>query len=252
MIKINSKNFQSSLSVLKLLPNFLTLMALTIGLNSFKMALEARWEKAVLCIIIAAIIDGLDGKLARLLNASSSFGAELDSLCDFVNFGVCPVFVLYLWLCPILPASLLWSSTVIYTICMSIRLARFNTSLLNPTKVSKLFFIGVPAPCGALLVMLPLILTFDILGDLSIDYTNYAIFFPFYIVLIACLLPSRLPTFSLKNVQIKKEYVRIVMVVFGIATLEAILHPWYAIPIICFTYIVSMFFSFAKARKIEQ
>ena len=106
MIKINSKNFSSSLSILKLLPNFLTLMALTIGLNSFKMALEGKWEKAVYCIIIAAIIDGLDGKLARLLNATSSFGAELDTLCDFANFGVFPVFVLYLWLSPILPISI--------------------------------------------------------------------------------------------------------------------------------------------------
>ena len=163
MIKINHKHFHNTLSILKLLPNFLTLLALTIGLNSFKMALEGNWERAVICIVVAAIIDGIDGKLARLLNATSSFGAELDSLCDFVNFGVCPVVVLYLWLYTIIAPAFLWSATVTYTICMSIRLARFNTSVLNPSKISKMFFIGVPAPCGAMLVLLPLILSFEIL-----------------------------------------------------------------------------------------
>ena len=249
MIKITPKHFHNTLSILKLLPNFLTLMALTIGLNSFRMALEGKWEKAVSCIIIAAKIDGIDGKIARLLNATSSFGAELDSLCDFVNFGICPVFVIYLWLQPLLPPTLLWSAVVIYAICMSIRLARFNTTLLNPSKVSKAFFIGVPAPCGAMLVLLPLMLTFDLLE--GFDYTAYAIAMPFYIMTIGFLLASRLPTFSLKAVQIHKEYVWIVMLLFGICVLEILLHPWYTMPLMTICYIVSIFFSYAKARQIQ-
>ncbi len=252
MIKITRKHFSNNtLSILKLLPNFLTLMALTIGLNSFKMALEGKWEKAVTCIIIAAIIDALDGKLARLLNATSVFGAELDSLCDFVNFGVCPVFIIYLWLLPVLHSSLLWNATVIYAICMVIRLARFNTNLANTDKISKLFFTGVPAPCGALLALLPMVLSFDIAEDFGVNFEKYLVFIPFYIIGIGFLLASRIPTFSLKNVHIKKEYVWILMIFFGVVIIELLLYPWYALPILSVVYLISMFFSFLQAKKIR-
>ena len=252
MIKFNKHPLQKTFSIIKLLPNFLTLMALTIGLNSFKMALDGNWEKAVGCIIIAAIVDTLDGKLARLLDATSSFGAELDSLCDFINFGVCPVFVMYLWLYNVLPISFLWSSIVIYAICMAIRLARFNTNLENPSKILKLFFIGVPAPAGAILVLMPLILSFDILQDLSIDYTQYVLLIPFYIISVGALTSSTIPTFALKNVYIKREYVWIVMLIFGIVALEMFLHPWYAIPLLSIIYCASIVMSFFAAKKISK
>jgi CDP-diacylglycerol--serine O-phosphatidyltransferase len=252
MIKISPKHFHNSLSFFKLLPNLLTLTALTIGLNSIKMALEGKWEKAVFCIIIAAIIDGLDGKLARLLNATSVFGAELDSLCDFVNFGICPVLITYLWLHSMTSVAFLWSATVIYAICMVIRLARFNTNLSNPDKVLKSFFIGVPAPAGAILCLLPLILSFEIAKDFKINISNYIYFIPFYIMCIGFLLACRIPTFSLKHIQIKKEYVWIVMLVFAIIIIEVLLYPWYWLPLLNLIYLCSIPISFKRSRLMTQ
>ena len=250
MIKIDKTHFKNTFSVLRLLPNFLTLISLTIGLNSFRMAISGKWEAAVGCIIIAAIFDSLDGKIARLLNATSNFGAELDSLCDFVNFGICPVFILYLWLYPILPLSFLWSSVVIYAICMAIRLARFNTNLADSSKISKLFFIGVPAPVGSMLVLMPLILNLELFEGFLLD--GYKIFIPFYIIAIGCLLASRLPTFSLKHIQIRREYVWFVMLIFSVAALELLLHPWHTLPFLSLIYLLSIPFSYRKARKIQE
>jgi CDP-diacylglycerol--serine O-phosphatidyltransferase len=252
MIKFPQKHFNNTLSALKLLPNFLTLMALTVGLNSLKLALEGKWEKAVICIIIAAVIDGLDGRLARLFNATSVFGAELDSLCDFVNFGICPVLIIYLWLSPLLNPSLLWTSTVIYAICMVIRLARFNTDLAKPSdRMSKLFFTGVPAPCGAMLSLLPMILSFDIVHDFGIKFEKYLVIIPFYVIGVGFLLASRLPTFGLKHIHIKKEYVWIVMLVFGMVIIESLLYPWYAIPVLSLIYLISIVVSYIYAQKVR-
>lgn len=216
------------------------------------MALEGRWEKAVLSIVIAAIIDGLDGKLARLLNATSVFGAELDSLCDFVNFGICPVLITYLWLQQLSNVSFLWSATVIYALCMVIRLARFNTSLSSPDKLLKAFFIGVPAPSGAMLCLLPLILSFEIAPDFNISIDNYAHFIPFYITSVGFLLACRVPTFSLKYIQVKKEYVWIVMLVFGIILIETLLYPWHWLPLLNVVYLCSIPVSFKRSRLMRQ
>jgi CDP-diacylglycerol--serine O-phosphatidyltransferase len=248
MIKISKRHFRNSLSLFKLLPNLLTLTSLTIGLNSIKMALEYRWEKAVVCVVIAAIIDGLDGKLARLLNASSVFGAELDSLCDFVNFGVCPALIMYLWLHSIDNIFFLWSAAVIYTTCMVIRLARFNTSLSSSDKLLRSFFIGVPAPAGAMLCLLPLILSFEIARDFNVDISKYAFFVPSYMTFVGFLLACRVPTFSLKHTQIKKEYVWVVMLAFGVVIIETFLYPWYWLVLLSLIYLCSIPISFRRSR----
>jgi CDP-diacylglycerol--serine O-phosphatidyltransferase len=131
--------------IAKLIPNILTLIGLVVGVSSIRFALDSRWEMAVYCVVIATVIDGLDGKIARMLNATSHFGAELDSLCDFVNFGVCPALLTYLWSFQQYEFKVIsWAAMMIFVVCMGIRLARFNTMALNPaeTKQSKCFLPG--------------------------------------------------------------------------------------------------------------
>jgi len=251
MIKINNKHFHKPLALVKLIPNLLTLMSLIIGLNSLKAALDGNWEKSVVCIIIAAIIDGIDGRVARFLHATSPFGAELDSLCDFANFGIFPVFILYLWLLPMVHPGLLWNATVIYAICMVIRLARFNTNLASNANdpVQKIFFTGVPAPIGAVLVLMPLMLSFELISKLNIR--SYGFIIPFYVIGISLLLASKIPTFSLKHIHISKEQVWLVMLTFAIFTMEMLLYPWYIIPFMLIMYVMSIPFSIKQAKRLK-
>ena len=149
---------RSNLHITRLFPNIVTILALCFGLSAMRYALSDRWELSVSFIVIAAILDGLDGRLARLLNATSDFGAHLDSLVDFVNFGVAPAFVLYLWGMHEIRAFG-WGIALFYSICCVIRLARFNTTLEEdePPFWFDYFFSGVPSPIGALLALAPLI-----------------------------------------------------------------------------------------------
>ena len=122
----------------KLLPNVVTLVGLVVGLSSIRFALESAWEKSVYCILIATIVDGLDGRVARMLNATSHFGAELDSLCDFINFGLCPALLLYLWSFQQYEYKIIsWASIMLFVVCMAIRLARFNTAIVEADKDKK-------------------------------------------------------------------------------------------------------------------
>jgi len=181
-----------------IVPNMVTLLALCSGLTGVRMALEGRWEFAVGAVLIAAVLDGLDGRVARLMKGTSKFGAELDSLADFVNFGVVPALMLYIWILKD-AGSLGWISALIFAICAALRLARFNVALDDPNKPvwASRFFTGVPAPAGALTVLLPLY--FDFLGLFPHWFADSAIVAA-YTICIAFLLISRLPTFSGKNV----------------------------------------------------
>lgn len=227
----------------KLIPNFLTLLGLMIGISSIRFALDSRWEFAVYCIIIAGIIDGLDGRIARLLNASSRFGAELDSLCDFVNFGLSPALIIYLWSFQQFEYKLLsWSSLLLFVICMAIRLARFNTNIdYNDTKeIKKSYNTGVPAPCGAVLALTPLILDFELSSLFGMTLRSHTILIDIYMAIMAMLLASRLPTFSFKNLRIKPEYLSLSMILFGMITINLILYPWYFLPFLSFLYLLSI------------
>ena len=121
--------------VVKLIPNILTLIGLVIGVSSIRFALDSKWEISVYCILIATIIDGLDGRIARMLNATSHFGAELDSLCDFANFGLCPAFIIYLWSFQQYEYKVTsWAAITFFIVCMGIRLARFNATIIKPVE----------------------------------------------------------------------------------------------------------------------
>jgi CDP-diacylglycerol--serine O-phosphatidyltransferase len=180
-----------------ILPNLVTLLALCSGLTAIRMALESRWDYAIGAIVIAAVLDALDGRVARLLKGTSKFGAELDSLADFVNFGVAPALILYSWLLDEV-RSIGWIAALIFSISAALRLARFNVSIDDPQKPAWAvnFFTGVPAPAGALTVLFPVYLEF--VGLLP-HWAELAPVVAVYVVAIALLMVSRLPTFSGKK-----------------------------------------------------
>jgi CDP-diacylglycerol--serine O-phosphatidyltransferase len=180
------------------LPNLVTLLAICLGLTGLRFAIEGYFDFAVYAIIIAAILDGLDGRIARALKGTSRFGAELDSLADFVDFGVAPALVLYLWSLHE-HRSIGWFAALIFAIAGALRLARFNVMIDDPNKPawSGHFFVGMPAPAGAIMVMLPLYLHF------GLDMANDRAYVPFeiaYVLFIAFLMASRIPHFSGKRI----------------------------------------------------
>jgi CDP-diacylglycerol--serine O-phosphatidyltransferase len=225
-----SSKYRPSFLFIKLFPNVITLLALAVGLSSIRFAIEDKWEMAVVSIIIAAILDGFDGRIARMLNATSTFGAELDSLADFVNFGVAPVIVLYLWSLHTFKYKLLsWGAVLLYNSCMAIRLARFNTAMINEV-LPRHFFVGVPAPIGAILVLLPIITEFDIAIDYEFSVKQYLLSTIVYVTIIGFLLASRIPTVSLKYISIKPEYVWVSLLISSLSIILAIIYPWYVLP----------------------
>src|SRR5471030_1247624 len=192
-------------SVNRLIPNVLTLAALCSGLTAIRFALQGQFRLAVIAIIVAAIFDALDGRVARRLGVTSQFGAELDSLSDFLCFGVAPALVLYL-------ASLKdggalgWVATLMFPICSALRLARFNTALISdtpPPAWTGSFFTGVPAPAGALLALIPLVMSFE--GEAR--WPRHPLVVGAVMVLIGGLMVSRLPTFSFKRGRVPRHLV---------------------------------------------
>jgi CDP-diacylglycerol--serine O-phosphatidyltransferase len=206
-----------------LVPNFITLLAICAGLTAIRLSTEGRMELAVAAIVFAAVLDGLDGRVARMIKGQSKFGAELDSLADFVNFGVAPGLILYFWQLHDLN-NVGWIAAMIFAISGGLRLARFNATMNDPNKpaFAANFFTGVPAPAGAIAVLLPIYLAF-----LDVPQPP-AMLTAFYTLLIAILMVSRLPVFSGKMVgmRVPPELVLpvFVAVVFVIAHLLS--YPW--------------------------
>ncbi|MEQ5776967.1 MULTISPECIES: CDP-diacylglycerol--serine O-phosphatidyltransferase [unclassified Thalassospira] len=241
-----------ALSLSRLAPNVATLMGMCAGLTSIRFAMQDHWEAAVTAILIAGIIDGLDGRLARMLNASSRFGAELDSLSDFVCFGVAPALLMYFWsLHQLGPIG--WALCLLFAVCMSLRLARFNTQMLGepemPTWAYR-FFTGVPAPAAAALSMWPMVLSFQFgVGIFDSPFITAP-----YIVLIAVLMVSRMPTFSFKKVKVPRAWVLPLMLAFGASVAFLVSSPWLTLSVIAGVYFVTFFFSFRSYRRmgVEQ
>ncbi len=235
-----------------IVPNMVTLLALCSGLTAVRMAYEGRWEFAVGAVILAAVLDGLDGRVARLMKGTSKFGAELDSLADFVNFGVVPALMLYIWILKD-AGSIGWIAALIFAISMALRLARFNVALEDPDKPAwaSRFFTGVPAPAGALTVLLPLY--FEFLGLFPHWFADSAVV-AVYTIGIAFLLISRLPTFSGKNVgtRVRRDYV---LPLFVFAVLFVALTASFPFRILAagsVLYLLSIPFSWRAHRKLAQ
>lgn len=242
-----------SLPISRLFPNIVTLISLCAGLSSIRFALLGKWEMAVTFILIAAVIDGMDGRLARLLKATSIFGAHLDSLADFVNFGVAPALVLYLW--RVNEASihgLGWALVMFFSICCAIRLARFNTGLEDDERPEWMdrFFIGIPAPVGGALAILPMTLNFQF-GNGFFEVSEYVCA---HMAVIGLLMASRIPTFSIKKIAIRRENVSLVLVLAGFLIAMLVIEPWLALLTIGIAYAMSipfsvLYFHRLKARK---
>ena len=195
----NNKKFKlvSSKKTRYLLPNILTLAGVCLGISSIKFSIDGNFSLAVILILLAAILDALDGRIARLIKGTSEFGKELDSLTDFVSFGIAPAFVLYFWELNNY-GKLGWAITLIYSVCCVLRLARFNlTKIVETESWKNNFFEGIPSPAGGLLILMPLIYELTNL-NIGIDIKNIT---PFLTVLVAILLVSKIPTLALKKYQ---------------------------------------------------
>ena len=196
-----------------LLPNILTLGGVCLGISSIKFSIDGNYSIAVIFILLAAILDALDGRIARLIKGTSDFGKELDSLTDFVSFGIAPVFILYFWELNKY-GKLGWVITLIYSVCCVLRLARFNlTKISNTEDWKNNYFEGIPAPMGGLLILMPLI--FQLANfTFILDIKSIT---PYLTILIAVLLVSKFPTFSFKKISISPRST--VFILLGIGTI---------------------------------
>ncbi len=233
------------LPINRLIPNMLTIAALCAGMTAINFASREMWEASVFAIVVAAILDGLDGRVARMLNAQSKFGAEMDSLSDFISFGVAPPMILYFW---VLEGAgrIGWVFVLFFTVCMALRLARFNTALEDPNKQAweNNFFTGVPAPAGALLIMYPLVLSF-MFGD---DFFRTAPMACLFLTMIGGLMVSRFPTFSFKKAKVPQAYVLPVMIGVGLFVAFLVSAPWAMLSVIGAIYLSSIPMSYRSYR----
>ena len=193
-----------------ILPNIFTLVGVCIGLSSIKFAFDGRFEIAVLAIIVASIIDGLDGRIARLIKGTSKVGKELDSLTDVISFGVAPAFIMYFWKLNEL-GRIGWLICLIYVVCVALRLARFNVNSSKQSYWQENFFEGVPSPAGGVLVLMPLIFS---LSELQLIQINFDYIVPLFFVVISILLISKIPTYSLKRIAVPRSTT--IFLLFGI------------------------------------
>jgi len=234
-----------------LIPNLITLFSLCLGLTAIRMAVDGKFELAITSIVAAGILDGLDGRLARLLHSTSRFGAELDSLADFVSFGVAPAMILYFWGLNALHSAG-WIAILVFAICTGLRLARFNVMLDDPNKppYAVNFFTGVPAPAGAMIAMLPIYL--ELMG---LPHTVASpVIALVYVVAIALLMVSWIPTWSGKGVsgRVPREHVLTILicVVFFGALLMS--YPWEVLSLCSIAYVCCIPVAYFQYKKLER
>ncbi|MCH7550381.1 MAG: phosphatidylcholine/phosphatidylserine synthase [Proteobacteria bacterium] len=237
------------LSFNRMIPNILTLLALAAGLTAIRFGLEGRWEHAVLAVIVAGVLDALDGRIARLLKGSSKFGAELDSLSDFVCFGVSPVLVLYLWTMKD-AGRLGWVLVMLFSICCGLRLARFNVMMEDhdaPAWRAR-FFTGIPAPAGGGLVLLPMVLSFQ--GGEAFFRQPWVV--GIFMLVIAGMLVSTIPTYSFKKLKISRQWILPTMLIAGAIAVFLINAPWLTLSVVGLAYICSIPLSYRAEQALTK
>ena len=219
-----------------LLPNILTLAGVCLGISSIKFAIDGNFTLAVTLILFAAILDALDGRIARLIKGTSEFGKELDSLTDFVSFGIAPVFILYFWELSNY-GKLGWAITLIYSVCCVLRLARFNLTKIEDTESWKNnFFEGIPSPAGGLLILMPLIYELTNL-NIGFDVINLT---PYLTILIAILLVSKIPTLALKKISISSKTTVFLLLGIGIVFIALLFYTFETLLIFGIIYLISI------------
>jgi CDP-diacylglycerol--serine O-phosphatidyltransferase len=231
-----------------LVPNVITLLALCAGLTAIRLAIEGKLEWALGAIVFAAVLDGIDGRVARMIKGQSRFGAELDSLADFVNFGVAPGLILYFWGLSEL-GSVGWIAALVFAICAGLRLARFNVMAEDPNRPAWAgnFFVGVPAPAGAITVLLPVYAS--LLGAPKFAIATFV-----YTLAIAFLMVSRLPVFSGKKLgtRVPPEMVLPVFVVVVLFVALLVSYPWPVLTIGTLIYLAVLPLGWASHRKYQR
>lgn len=241
----HSRKAPNELGLVQLLPNMMTVAAICAGLSSIRAGFHGQYELAVQLILAAAILDGLDGRVARLLGGGSKIGAELDSLADFLNFGVAPGLVIYFWVLEDMPSAA-WIAVLAYAVCCVVRLARFNVSdkAKDPGSDSS-YFVGVPAPAGALLVMLPMFVSFAFADAPLLP----GILICFHMVAVGYLMISRIPTWSFKTTKISRKNVKFFLVGFAIVGAAVTTNPWSTLVALCLGYIIMVVWALLDRRK---
>jgi len=239
---------QGKIPLRMVVPNFFTVLSLCAGLTALRMAVEQRFEMAIALVVVAALLDGVDGHLARALKAQSKFGAELDSLADFVNFGVAPAVLVFIWGLGGLPRGFGWIVALVFALAMGLRLARFNSMIdVEKPKWQGNYFTGIPAPAGATVVLLPLYL--DGLG--LVDVRAWPWLIAAYMLAMAFLLVSTIPTFSgkLLGERISGEYVLPMFV--GVAALVALLltYPYGTLTVVTLLYLATIPISYRRFER---
>ena len=231
-----------------ILPNMLTLIGVCIGLTSIRFALDGKFEFAIIAIIFAALIDGLDGRIARLIKATSKVGKELDSLTDMISFGVAPAFIMYFWKLNTL-GRFGWLVCLIYVICVALRLARFNVNSNQEPSWRDNFFEGVPSPAGGILVLTPLVIS---VADFNFIIINYNIVVPAFFIITSLLLISKFPSYSFKKIVIQRKAT--IFLLFGIVLFFGLLliYPFKVIAISSTLYLLILPISFIHFQKIKK
>ena len=234
-----------------LVPNVITLLALCAGLTAIRLAVEERLDLALAAIVFAAVLDGIDGRVARMIRGTSRFGAELDSLADFVNFGVAPGLILYFWGLHEFK-SVGWIAAMVFAICAGLRLARFNVAIEDPNRPAwaSLFFVGVPAPAGAITVLLPIYGHFLGMPRVA-PFTALALV---YTLVIALLMVSRLPVYSGKRLgsRVPRELVLPIFVLVVLFVGLLISYPWEVLTLGTLAYLASLPFGWLSYRRYER
>ena len=231
-----------------ILPNTLTLIGVCVGLTSINFALNGNYKLSIVAILFAAIMDGLDGRIARLIKGTSKVGKELDSLTDVISFGVAPAFIMYFWQLNSL-GKVGWLISLIYVVCVALRLARFNINTGGETSWRDNFFEGVPSPAGGILVLSPLI--YEVSGFDIIDL-NYKLITPIVFITVSVLLISKIPTYSFKKIVVPRSTT--IFLLFGIVLLFGLLliFPFKFLALGCVIYILMVplsIFHFLKLKK---
>jgi CDP-diacylglycerol---serine O-phosphatidyltransferase len=234
-------------TVSKMIPNIITVGALSAGFTAIRFAFDGKWEFAAVAILVAAVLDALDGRMARLLKSASDFGAELDSLSDVIAFGVAPAVVIYVWALSSVDGPG-WIAALFFTVCCALRLARFNTSLGKLPPYAYNYFTGIPAPAGAGLAILPLVLSFEI-GD---PIARHPLVAGSWLALIGALMVSQLPTFSFKKLKVPQDYVLFVLVAAGLFVAGLAGAPWRTLIVVAVLYLATLPFAYRSFTRLRR
>ncbi len=239
------EKIRTEFALFQLLPNMMTIAAICAGLTAIRAGVIGSYGAAVLFILAAGVLDGLDGRVARMLHSNSKMGAELDSLADFLNFGVAPALVLYFWALQDMSRAG-WIAVLVFAVCCVLRLARFNVSAKSEkSDLRPGYFTGVPAPAGALMALLPMYLSFASHGQLIMPDPLIAA----WLVLVGLLMISRIPTWSFKTVRISRENVKFLLVGFAFLGAAILTYAWITLVVVCALYAGSILWSLLTWRR---